>query len=44
MHTHSLAFPNQHARLKTEPQSAREVFPQKVNLLLKKHGGRRKVQ
>ena len=42
IHAESLAFPNQHARLKTESQSAREVFPLKVNQSLKKRGGTRK--
>ena len=42
IHAESLAFPNQHARLKTESQSARELFPLKVNQSLKKHGRTRK--
>ena len=39
---HTLAFPNQRATLKTESQSAREVIPQNLNQLSKKHGGTRK--
>ena len=42
MHVQSLAFPNQHIRLKTESPSALEVFPPKVNQSLKRHGGTRK--